>query len=118
MGLLDHQQRGRRFGVQDLEIIAKKYLDKDTDFFFQKLPDGRDRFVGATIADKVNAWFYGFEINGNPCQYVYDYESLSLLFKEAGFSTVERKQYMESRIAEIKLIDNRPEQMFFLEAIK
>jgi predicted SAM-dependent methyltransferase len=107
-----------RFAVQDLEIIANKYISKDIDFFYQKLPDGRNRFEGATMADKFNAWFYGFEINGNPCQYVYDYESLSYLFKEAGFSIVERKNFMESRLVNIELIDNRPDQMFFLEAIK
>jgi predicted SAM-dependent methyltransferase len=107
-----------RFAVQDLEIIAKRYLEKDTGFFFQKLPDGRDRFPGATMADKVNAWFYGYEIMGNPCQYVYDYDSLAYLFKEAGFTDIEHKKYLESKLQHIELIDNRPEQMFFLEAIK
>ena len=107
-----------RFAVQDLEIITKRYLEKDTDFFFEKLPDGTDRFAGATMADKFNAWFYGFAIKGNPCQYVYDYESLAYLFKEVGFSIVEQKKYLESRLKNIELIDNRPEQMFFLEAIK
>lgn len=107
-----------RFAVQDLKIIAKKYIEKDRDFFFQKLPNGKDRFEGATMADKMNSWFYGFEIMGNPCQYVYDYESLEYVFKLAGFRIVEEKKYMESKLKYIELIDNRPEQMFFLEAIK
>lgn len=107
-----------RFAVQDLNIIANKYVNKDREFFFQKLPDGRDRFEGITIGDKFNAWFYGYQIADNHCQYVYDYESLAQLFNEAGFSVVERKNYLESRLENIELIDNRPEQMFFLEAIK
>ncbi len=107
-----------RFGVQDLELIAKRYVNKELDFFFEKLPNGKDRYFGATLGDKFNSWFYGYEINGNPCQYFYDYDSLALLFKESGFSIIERKNYLESRLVEVELIDNRPEQMFFLEAKK
>jgi len=41
-----------------------------------------------------------------------------LLFKEAGFNNVERKAYVDRQLKYIELIDNRPEQMFYLEAIK
>ncbi len=108
-----------RFGTQDLGLIAQKYVDRDRSFFFQKLPDGRDRFPGVTMADKINAWFYGYPTaNGKHCKYVYDYESLEEIFKEAGFLRVERKQYLESILPDVEKIDNRPDQMFFLEAIK
>jgi MoaA/NifB/PqqE/SkfB family radical SAM enzyme/predicted SAM-dependent methyltransferase len=107
-----------RFGVQDLRILAEKYLSRDESFYFQKLPDGRDRFPGATYADKLNEFFYGFYSGDKHCQYVYDYESLSLLFKTAGFSLIERKDFCSSRIPDIEKIDNRPEQMFFLETVK
>lgn len=106
-----------RFGVQDMESIARKYVGKDVEFFFQKLPDGRERFEGPTLGDKFAAWFYGYVAVG-PCRYFYDYDSLAYLFKAAGFSIVEKKQYRESRLEHIELIDNRPDQMFFLEAIK
>jgi MoaA/NifB/PqqE/SkfB family radical SAM enzyme/predicted SAM-dependent methyltransferase len=107
-----------RFAVQDLRVLTKKYLDKDEHFFFEKLEDGSDRFPGDTFADKFNEWFYGFLSLGKHCKYVYDYESLAFLFKKAGFKKVEQKQYKESEIENIDLIDNRPEQMFFLEAVK
>lgn len=106
-----------RFGVQDLETIARRYVEKDVGFFFQKLPDGRERFEGATLGDKFAAWFYGYVAVG-PCRYFYDYDSLAFLFKTAGFSMVEKKQFRESSLEHIELIDNRPDQMFFLEAIK
>ena len=106
-----------RFGVQDLEVIARRYVEKDLPFFFQKLPDGRDRFEGVTLGDKFAAWFYGYVAVG-PCKYFYDYDSLAYLFTTAGFSVVERRGYMDSRLEEIALIDNRPDQMFFLEAVK
>ena len=106
-----------RFSVQDLEVIAKRYVEKDATFFFQKLPDGRERFEGATLGDKFAAWFYGY-VSVGPCKYFYDYDSLEYLFKAAGFSVVEKRGYMDSRLERIELIDNRPDQMFFLEAVK
>ncbi|CAB1070112.1 hypothetical protein D1AOALGA4SA_828 [Olavius algarvensis Delta 1 endosymbiont] len=107
-----------RFGVQDLEKLAARYVQKDRDFFFQKLPDGTFRFEGPTLGDKFVAWLYGYESGGSTCRYFYDYESLAYLFREADFPMVEKKKYLQSRIADIELIDNRPGQMFFLEARK
>jgi len=49
-----------RFGVQDMEWIARRYVERDIAFFFQKLPDGQDRFEGPTLGDKFAAWFYGY----------------------------------------------------------
>jgi len=106
-----------RFSVQDLESIARRYVEKDMAFFFQKLPDGRERFEGQTLGDKFAAWFYGYVALG-PCRYFYDYDSLAYLFKTAGFSVVEKKHYRQSRLQNIDMIDNRSDQMFFLEAIK
>jgi len=107
-----------RIGVQDLELIAKKYVDKDTGFFFQRLPNGQERFEGVTLGDKFAAWFYGYETSGNGCKYFFDYDSLARLFVDAGFSIVERMEFQKSRLSYIELIDNRPDQMFFLEAVK
>jgi len=107
-----------RFGVQDMEMLAQRYVQKDNAFFFQKLPNGKDRFEGPTLGDKFAAWFYGYAAGGYPCQYFYDYESLAFLFRQAGFPLIERKPYGVSRLGRIEQIDNRPEQMFFLEAVK
>lgn len=107
-----------RFGVQDLESIARRYVEKDLDFFFQKLPSGKERFEGRTLGDKFAAWFYGYRSGCGPCRYFYDYDSLSQLFRDTGFSIIERMDYRKSRLDNIELIDNRPGQMFFLEAVK
>lgn len=109
-----------RFATQDLELISKKYCAKDYGFFYQKLPNGKQRFKGETICDMMNAWFYGGypTANENFVKYFYDFETLALMFKKAGFKQITRKEYMESDIQNIEQIDNRPDQMFFLEAIK
>lgn len=107
-----------RFGTQDLKLLAEKYLDRDEGFYFERLSDGRDRFPGKTFADKLNEFFYGFRAGDKHCRYVYDFESLGEVFHEAGFSLVERMPYQQSRLPDVTAIDNRPEQMFFLEAVK
>jgi len=108
-----------RFATQDLEVISEKYVNKDKNFFFQKLNNGRERFEGETIADKFNSWFYGYLINASKhCRYFYDFETLALMFNKAGFKNIKKRKYHESLIPEINLIDNRPDQMFYLEAIK
>ena len=107
-----------RVGVQDMRSLAERYVRGDKEFFFQKLPDGRERFEGPTIGDKFAAWFYGYAIGEYRCEYFYDFESLAYLFREAGFGVIERKAYRESRIAEVGDLDNRADQMFFLEAVK
>ena len=107
-----------RIGVQDLEIIAKHYVDKNKEFFSQKTTNNADRFPGATIGDKFVAWFYGHPAGNSYCKYFYDFESLSHIVKAAGFRNVERKEYRDSKLPDIEKLDNRPDQMFFLEAIK
>jgi predicted SAM-dependent methyltransferase len=107
-----------RFGVQDLERIARWYVEKNNEFFFEKLPNGKERFEGVTLGDKFNGWFYGYVSAGGACKYFYDYDSLATHFKNAGFKTIERREYLDSRLDHIQSIDNRPEQMFYLEAIK
>lgn len=107
-----------RFAVQDLRVLAEKYLSQDHAFYFQKLPNGRDRFPGRTYADKFNEFFTGFSSGDKHCKYVYDFDSLSTHFRSAGFACIEQKAYRESRIEGAEIFDNRPEQMFFLEAVK
>ncbi|MEO8151884.1 MAG: methyltransferase domain-containing protein [Rhizobacter sp.] len=107
-----------RFAVQDLKLIARKYVERDTDFFGQTLPDGSPRFPGETLGDKFNYWFYGHPIRGSGCKYLYDYEALAAIFHRAGFTCVENRPFMGSRLAQIAQIDNREDQMFFLEAVK
>ena len=66
-----------------------------------------------------NAYFYDYSnAAGKHCKYVYDYITLERLFVEVGFRAVMQRKYLDSNIEEVKQIDNRPEQMFFLEAVK
>lgn len=107
-----------RFATQDLRLLARYYLSEADNFFAAQLADGQDRFPGRTRADKFNEFFYGFRSGDKHCNYVYDFESLAMLFRDAGFALIEELPFGKSRINGAELFDNRPEQMFFLEAVK
>ena len=90
-----------RFGVQDLRALTRWYL-------FHKIS-----------CDEFNDYFYGFDSGkGKHCKYVYDYITLEALFKECGFVQVMEMIYQHSTIPEADELDNRPDQMFYLEAVK
>jgi len=105
-----------RFAVQDLRALAERYVRRDLAFFDQRKEDGSQRFEGSTPGGKFAAWFYGYPTAGGPCRSAWDFESLAQLFE--GFSVVEERRFQESRLADASRLDNRPDQMFFLEAVK
>lgn len=51
-------------------------------------------------------------------KYMYDFELLKLLLEKIGFSQVVRCSYQEGQTPDLKLLDNRPEETLFVEAIK
>ena len=109
-----------RVGVQDLELISKKYLDKDYKFFFQTNKNFTQRFHGETLGDKINYFFYrgGSGIRSKHHKYMWDFNSLKFLFHKSGFERIENKKFLDSNIPNIDKIDNRPEMFFYLEARK
>jgi len=51
-------------------------------------------------------------ISGAQHQWMYDAESLSAMFEEAGFSTVRVSGYRESTMPDIDLLETRSESVF------
>ena len=45
-----------RLGVQDLKLLARRYLDGDMDFWGEAQKSGADRFAGAAFAVRMAAW--------------------------------------------------------------
>jgi len=106
------------FGSHDLRILVDKYYNRDTAFYSKKLTSGKECFPGKTLAEKLNNFFYRLQEDGKKCEQVYDYESLALLFKIAGFNSIHQKQYHEIKIPEFEHLENISEILFFLEASK
>lgn len=51
-------------------------------------------------------------------KYMYDFELLKQLFEEAGFIRIERCSYRQSKTPDIDVLDNRPDETLYMEAIK
>lgn len=106
-----------RFSVQDLHLFCQKYINRDQAFFSSTESINRIP-IKASTGMLFNQWFFGHETPGGNCKQFYDYETLASIFTYAGFSKVKRMNAFQSAIKDIHQIDNRPEQMFFLEAVK
>lgn len=51
-------------------------------------------------------------------KYMYDFELLKSVLAKAGFSQVTRCKYQEGQTPDIAILDNRPEETLFVEAVK
>ncbi len=102
-----------RLSTPDLDLFARKYVARDTKFFEQPTPKGTPRFPGQTIGDR-----FMFVAYGSGHQWLYDFDSLRFILEVCGFVNVERKNYRESTIPEVDMLDNRPNISLFVEAVR
>lgn len=51
-------------------------------------------------------------------KYMYDFQMLSLLLQECGFHEVTRCEYRKGLLPDVDVLDNRPDDSLFVEAIK
>ena len=101
----------------DLNVFATAYVNNDREFLYQR-GEGtdEDRFVGDTIGDKFvgQAYYYGF----GGVKYIYDYGSIENQLRRAGFNSIKKCKYRESKIPGIDKLDNRPGVTLYVEAQK
>ncbi|MDB4987514.1 MAG: Methyltransferase domain protein [Myxococcaceae bacterium] len=100
-----------RLVLHDAELLAKAYLARDQEFFRLALNSQ------PPFAESVNELFRhnGFH------QFIYDFETLELVLRRAGFTTVLRSSCAASEIPELNLDWNDPHrsvQSLYVEAIK
>ena len=51
-------------------------------------------------------------------KYMYDFELLRDTLEAAGFTSVERCAFREGRTPDLSLLDNRPDETLFVEAVR
>jgi hypothetical protein len=49
---------------------------------------------------------------------MYDFDSLAARLRKAGFVDVTRREYRQGSCPDVELLDSRPEDSFYLEAIR
>ncbi len=102
-----------RIAVPDLRAAAEAYLSGDTSRAdssadsFMTVVNPRTELDGSRL--KRYLWR---NVSGAQHQWMYDAESLSLLFHEAGFTSPEVKGYLDSRLPDLELLEHRPDSVF------
>jgi SAM-dependent methyltransferase len=70
-------------------------------------------------AQALNYFFVGSKAGSfHQHRYMYDFDLLSAALKKAGFKSVERCSYQQGSVPDIELLDNRPQETLYVEAVK
>lgn len=125
-----------RIAVPDLELLVRKYLEKDTGYFnklyalmnFGEEGGIQDDFqLADVVMDNFYPRFYRSEPIGinrlmvyfvRPHFWMYDLESLASLARSAGFSDIQRRAFREGDVPDASSLDVFPEISLYLEAKK
>jgi len=85
-----------RFGTQDLERIAKRYVDRDREFFYQKL-NGRERFHGSNYGDSSIPGFTDTRLTGGIRVSIFmTTKPFPCCFVRPGLKTTENRPFQDS----------------------
>jgi predicted SAM-dependent methyltransferase len=118
-----------RIAVPDLELILRKYLEKDKSFFIKSL--GLDESKNIPLADILMGMFYpksfqykfagltkikAFFVRAH--LWMYDCESLANLLRKSGFEIIEKMSFRKGRVPDLDILDIFPEISLYIEAIK
>ena len=123
-----------RIAVPDLELLVRKYFEKDI-AFFKKAKAGLivqganspDAPLADYLVDNFYPDFYKERYSGinklmnffvRPHLWQYDYDSLKDLFIKAGFKNIERRHFREGRVPDLDVLDVFPEVSLYAEAEK
>jgi SAM-dependent methyltransferase len=67
----------------------------------------------------LNYFFVGSKAGSfHQHRYMYDYDLLGSFLKRVGFTSVEQCSYQKGLVPDIELLDNRPEETLYVEAVK
>jgi len=118
--------------VPDLELILKRYTDRDRQFFIDSFHrDDRNVVLNLSLGDLLSGIFYP-EANKiqqtrlkkiasffiRPHLWMYDSDSLTQLLKSCGFKAVEKNKFREGSVPDLDTLDVFPEISIYLEAKK
>lgn len=126
-----------RVVVPDLELLVKKYLEKDIDYFKklndlmsfhkEKERDSDDFLLADILMDNFYPHFYKTKPIGikkimtffvrSHC-WMYDYPSLKRLLEDGGFENVQRRSYRQGRVPDLDHLDIFPGMSLYVEAEK
>jgi len=119
-----------RVVVPNLEILLKKYIERDRDFFiknFEISKDRKDVLLADLLMDVFYPEYHKQKASGSgrlmnwfirPHLWMYDKESMFSMLKAAGFKQMEQKSYRAGELPDLEALDSLPELSLYIEARK
>lgn len=117
-----------RISIPDLKMLAERYVQSDSDFF-SSLDDSDAGNLLKNLGDQFAQHLYGYDCWSAPTfiqrlqrkfirghLWMYDYDSLSDILHNAGFSNVERCEAGEGKVPDIEYLDIHRIGSLFVEA--
>lgn len=110
-----------RLVVPDLELLANDYIKEINDT--QNSKDNIDVLMSERFLDRLNMSEktkipFIIKILHPEHKWMYDQFSLTALLTSCGFTAIRKMSYKEGNCPDIELLDNRPEESLYLEALK
>ncbi len=118
-----------RIAVPDVKLLAKKYVHGDKDFFMQFEEDSNGKNKLESLADLFVQHFYGYDSWSEPRFiqklqrvfirghiWMYDWDSLSLILRQAGFSDIRLCEPSKGKVPDIDYLDVHKASSLFIEA--
>ena len=120
-----------RISIPDIKLLSEKYINGDKDFFLNLEDNMSDYSHFENIADLFIQHIYGYNLWAKPSfleiiqrqfirghLWMYDFNSLSFIFKESGFVDIRRCQPSEGDTPGIDRLDIHRLSSLFIEATK
>lgn len=123
-----------RLVVPDLELLTRKYVEKDKDYFIalnhllnNNLNCKDEFFLADVLLDSFYPVSFKKPYHGihrlysffiRPHLWMYDFNSLVGILKKAGFEKISKLNYREGRVPDLDQLDVFPEISLYVEAEK
>lgn len=118
-----------RISVPDIKLLSEKYVNGDKDFFIQFEESGEQKDKLMSLADLFVQHFYGYDCWSKPDiikkfqrlfirghLWMYDWESLSLILRQSGFSNIKLCKPSEGNVPDAVFLDIHKLSSLFIEA--
>jgi predicted SAM-dependent methyltransferase len=97
-----------RIVLPDLQLAATRYLESLADD--DAAPFAADRFLDWMFLNKPG--------HRDPHLWMYDLAAISARLREAGFRSITGREYRKGLLPDCDVLDNRPDDSLFVEAMK
>lgn len=106
-----------RIVVPDLKLLAKNYVEGNTEFFGEEKRPIADQFLESLHIEGFSERPFIERLLHSRHKYMFDADSLRFLIGKAGFLNIEMCKFKQGRCVDLNIIENR-DRSVYIEAWK